>query len=397
MPQKYDYDAIIIGAGIGGLVCGCYLAKTGMKTLIVEKNAKPGGYCTSFTRQGFHFDACVHSLGSLREEGNLRKILRDLDLENRLVIFRANPQDIIHTPEGEIKFWNNKQKTINELRKRFPKEVINIEKFFNFIEDCDGLKFKSLTGITFKTLLDKYFRSNKLKGILSIPVLGNAGLPASKISAFMAVTVYKEFILDGGYYPKGGMQIFPNILLQRFKELNGEVKLNSFVSKIEVVKNFVEGVEIDKKFFVSSKCVVSAVDAMQTFLSLIGKNILEKRLLNNLEQLKPSLSTLLIYLGTNKNLNNISVNSNMWLMQDYDVERNYCSLIKGNIFQRGCFLIRKLFDEKSVIVSVNISSRNKQDWGNKDKLSDLVINKIQGFVPNFDKYVVYKEVATAET
>ena len=37
---KYDYDAIIIGAGIGGLVCGCYLAKAGMKTLIVDH---PGG------------------------------------------------------------------------------------------------------------------------------------------------------------------------------------------------------------------------------------------------------------------------------------------------------------------------------------------------------------------
>ena len=48
MSDKIDskYDVIIIGAGIGGLVCGCYLAKAGMKVLIVEKNAKPGGYCT---------------------------------------------------------------------------------------------------------------------------------------------------------------------------------------------------------------------------------------------------------------------------------------------------------------------------------------------------------------
>ncbi len=69
MSQNYDYDAIIIGAGIGGLVCGCYLAKAGMKVLIVEKNAQPGGYCTSFTRGGFTFDSCVHSLGSLRPEG----------------------------------------------------------------------------------------------------------------------------------------------------------------------------------------------------------------------------------------------------------------------------------------------------------------------------------------
>ena len=51
------YDAIIIGAGISGLVCGCYLAKAGMKVLIAEQHDKPGGYCTSFKREGFTFDA----------------------------------------------------------------------------------------------------------------------------------------------------------------------------------------------------------------------------------------------------------------------------------------------------------------------------------------------------
>ena len=38
MPEhhKNTYDAVIIGAGIGGLVCGCYLAKAGMKMLITS-------------------------------------------------------------------------------------------------------------------------------------------------------------------------------------------------------------------------------------------------------------------------------------------------------------------------------------------------------------------------
>ncbi|MCM8787946.1 MAG: FAD-dependent oxidoreductase, partial [Candidatus Omnitrophica bacterium] len=40
--KKDQYDVIIIGAGIGGLVCGCYLAKAGLKVLIVEKNDKVG-------------------------------------------------------------------------------------------------------------------------------------------------------------------------------------------------------------------------------------------------------------------------------------------------------------------------------------------------------------------
>ncbi len=50
--DQASYDAVIIGAGIGGLVCGCYLAKAGMKVLIAERHFKPGGYCTSFRRKG---------------------------------------------------------------------------------------------------------------------------------------------------------------------------------------------------------------------------------------------------------------------------------------------------------------------------------------------------------
>ena len=51
--MKEKYDTVYIDARIGGLVCGCYLAKAGLKVLIVEKNDKPGGYCSSFERDGF--------------------------------------------------------------------------------------------------------------------------------------------------------------------------------------------------------------------------------------------------------------------------------------------------------------------------------------------------------
>ena len=41
--SEYEkYDVVIIGAGIAGIICGCFLAKEGMKTLIVEQNDRPG-------------------------------------------------------------------------------------------------------------------------------------------------------------------------------------------------------------------------------------------------------------------------------------------------------------------------------------------------------------------
>jgi len=45
-----DYDVIIIGAGLGGLVCGALLARKGLRVAVFEKKARVGGCCTSFAQ-----------------------------------------------------------------------------------------------------------------------------------------------------------------------------------------------------------------------------------------------------------------------------------------------------------------------------------------------------------
>ena len=62
---KSKYDVIVLGAGIAGLICGTFLAKSGKKVLIIEQHSSPGGYCTSFRRKGFIFDGFLYILQSL--------------------------------------------------------------------------------------------------------------------------------------------------------------------------------------------------------------------------------------------------------------------------------------------------------------------------------------------
>ena len=59
--KENQYDAIIIGAGLGGLSCGAAFARQGFKPLILEQHTKPGGYATTFTRDDFTFDVSLHS------------------------------------------------------------------------------------------------------------------------------------------------------------------------------------------------------------------------------------------------------------------------------------------------------------------------------------------------
>ena len=59
------YDIIIIGTGLGGLVCGYMLAKGGRKVLLLEKNAQIGGCLQTFSRFGLKFDTGMHYVGGL--------------------------------------------------------------------------------------------------------------------------------------------------------------------------------------------------------------------------------------------------------------------------------------------------------------------------------------------
>ncbi len=401
MSNQYDYDAVIIGAGISGLVCGCYLAKAGMKTLIVEKNAKPGGYCTSFKRGGFNFDACVHSLGSLREGGNLRIILKELDLEERLKIKRYNPSDIIIAPDFKIHFWNGLDKTTQEFQDNFPKEAKKIREFFEYMDKCEGLSLSSLRSSTFQTLLDKYFNDDKLKAVLSLPLLGNAGLPAIKISALTATLIYKEFMFDGGYYPDGSIQAFADILVERFKEFGGNVYFSCQANRIKIKNNKVEGVEVEKKGIFSAKYVISNADATQTFLALTGKEFVNKDMLSKLKKLEPSLSMFILYLGISKSFdsqNNLCPNTNTWFLPYYDVDKMYNLAIEGVIDDLDWFLVRLLFDKKSIIMLVNVPFKDEKYWKvNKERLIDVYINKIERIIPNLSSHIVFKDAATPNT
>jgi len=400
LSKAYDYDAVIIGAGISGLVCGCYLAKAGMKTLIVEKNAQPGGYCTSFTRGGFHFDACAHSLGSLRAGGNIDNVLRELEIEKEINIVRFDPSDIIISPDYKIYFWNDLDKTIHSLQDLFPGEAKQIELFFNYLNNNSGsLLVAQLRKKTFGELLESYFKDLKLKAILSLPILGNVGLPPSLVSALTAATIYKEFIYDGGNYPEGGMQNLPNLFKKKFEELGGDILLAQKVKKIKTINDTVSGVVIKNDKFISSKYVVSNADARSTLLEMLADNSVEEDIAEKLDKMTESLSMFILYLGIDQDFDGLPEKpSNMWVLPHYNIEDMYNTAIKGDVDNSDWFLFRALKDKNSILMLVNAAFNTKEYWkDNKQRLMELFIEKIDRVAPGISGRIVFKDAATPHT
>ncbi|MCX6577441.1 MAG: NAD(P)-binding protein [Candidatus Aminicenantes bacterium] len=61
-PDDKDFDAIVIGSGLGGLSCAAAFARQGYKPIVLEQHSQAGGYATTFKRPGgFTFDASLHS------------------------------------------------------------------------------------------------------------------------------------------------------------------------------------------------------------------------------------------------------------------------------------------------------------------------------------------------
>jgi phytoene dehydrogenase-like protein len=86
-----SYDCAVIGGGIGGLICANLLARSGLRVLLVEQHYMLGGYCSTFKRKGYIFDAATHFYPLLGNSATLTgRLLADLGVTTSWIeIFRA--------------------------------------------------------------------------------------------------------------------------------------------------------------------------------------------------------------------------------------------------------------------------------------------------------------------
>ena len=90
-----DYDAIVIGSGLGGLSCAAAFARQGFKPLVIEQHDKVGGFATAFSRPGgFTFDVSLHSTTVGQRDGAFNLIrgfpeIADVEFKLHPHLFRA--------------------------------------------------------------------------------------------------------------------------------------------------------------------------------------------------------------------------------------------------------------------------------------------------------------------
>src|SRR4030042_836534 len=89
-----DYDIIVVGAGFGGSACAALLAKNGLHTLLLEKNAQVGGKALTMSKGGFRYELWPVS-GGPTLNSQFEAVLRELGMEAEVQLLAPNPAGVL--------------------------------------------------------------------------------------------------------------------------------------------------------------------------------------------------------------------------------------------------------------------------------------------------------------
>ncbi len=433
-----QYDLVIIGCGLSGLSSGLMWMKNtkGMKTLIVEQNSYPGGYSTSYERQGYVFETSqlfpdiIDIIEYLEIDIDLKKF--EGNFMRRLVVDGDTIKEY-QIPAGADYFTAY-------LMAQFPADAEKIKSLMEYSVDMfkqvRKLKANSKLGdklvIPFKApkvvanlnrtysgLLDKFkITDPKLREVLET-FTSFSGVPSDRASAIMATGAMLSS-MTRCFRPYGFFDEFPAKLSEKFQSLGGEILFNSQVGKIVIEDGTVQGVKINgEEGMIKADKVITTVDPMLAMRQLVGEKHLPEKYLQKLDKIIMSPSSINVALGLDDKIDM----SKLDLDFPYNVvstglgtaEKLFDGFLAGDhAFSKDCFhaavICPSLTTGAKNTVTIRSTPWNLSNWkelrdtdykkytAKKEKWGDFLIDIAEKyFIPGLRKHIVVKDISTPAT
>ncbi len=347
-----EYDAIVIGSGMGGLTTAALLSELGWKVCVLEQHYTAGGYTHSYERNGYEWDVGVHYIGDVGAQTQTRRMF-DFLSDGQLEWAPMDAEyDRFYIGDKVFNAKAGKQEFRDNLLRQFPNEQRAIDEYLKLLATSSSALSAFGMGramkpwqqslaqpyIKWKTP-DVFFRNTY--EVLSeltddkdlIAVLcgqwGDMGLPP-KQSTFMVHAMIARHYLYGGYYPVGGAWKIADNIIPKIQKAGGEVFTYARVSQILVDEGRVTGVEMKDGHRIECACVISSAGINNTFNHLLPADVVEETgYKKKLAHVQPSFAHLGVYIGLTGTAEQLGLpKTNYWIYPDNDYDAAVDAFLK---------------------------------------------------------------------
>ncbi len=289
-----DWDVIVIGSGIGGLVTASQLAAKGAKVLVLERYLIPGGSGGSFRRAGYTFDVGASMIFGFGQKGHTNLLTRALaDVGEHCTTIPDPAQLEYHLPGGlSVAVDRNYESFIAELTARFPHEAKGIRAFYDtcwqVFRCLDAMPLLSLEDpaylakVFFKaplaclglarwlpvnvgTVARAHIQDPNLLRFIDMECFCWSVMPADRTPMINAGMVFSDRHAGGINYPKGGVGVIAGRLVAGLERHGGAIRYRSRVVKVLLEQGRAVGVRLAGGEELRARRVVSNATRWDTF------------------------------------------------------------------------------------------------------------------------------------
>lgn len=311
MVGSTDCEAIVIGAGLGGLSAAALLANAGRKVVVLEKNRFIGGRFSASVRDGFTVDRGTHMITRIAD-GPYGAIVERLGIAGRIEFIRLerrNPPLIEfrgkRTAYPFIQWTLPTSLALIPLRWRFSlPETLGAAVAMGRIVTDPGCTAKRLDGIDFESWLSRFMPAGNARDLLGSLPAPLFGIPPWEFSAGMAITAVQDWFMDAcSGYPRGGTGRIAEVMREVIETAGGVVSTGQPVSSVTTRAGRVTGVKLADGTRFRSPVVISNLGIKDTLSALVGSRRLPNDYFDRVMSLKdPSMSTVQVKLALKKKL-----------------------------------------------------------------------------------------------
>ncbi|MEX2589660.1 MAG: NAD(P)/FAD-dependent oxidoreductase, partial [Chitinophagales bacterium] len=443
-----QFDAVVIGAGIGGLTAAAMLCKAGLKVCVLEMDVRPGGYLAGFKRKDFRFDSAIHWLNQCGPKGSVTRAFELLGndfpkakAQQRIKRYKGNAYDYLLTNKPDewkkelIRDFPHEEKGLHKFfaaAKKIGKSFDNANDFFRSPESMTifGKALTSLRKLKFALPFMRYIRysgpgglTKGLNTFFKDPKLHAVFCSEPDLLSCL-VPIGWAYYNDYQFPPVGGSQVFPEWLSYVIQQTGGEIRFRSKVIGVDVKNGRCKGLTVqhrNREYYIASDIILAACDMDTLYNKMLPQDAVSGKMKAALEKAELYSSSVTLSIALDCPVEDLGFTEEMIFLCDETLSRDKYS--NGDPKTSGISILPPSLRDPSLVpkgkgtltIYVPAFFDHNEHWKTeqradgslmrgeaykafKKEFAEVLIKRVEdSLAPELSKHIEYFDVATPIT